>query len=189
MQSFDESASARVRSWGVDERIFRVFALFSHSGDSWIVCGVLLLVWAFVKGDAQRILAFWGLSIAIVAVFVLGLKALIRRSRPDGEWGQVYRRIDPYSFPSGHAVRGGLIVALAWGFLPAWAAVLLTIWGGLMILSRVVTGVHYLSDVLAGTALGLFLGVGLMAASGWIFATFPVLFDRDLWRDFLIGLL
>lgn len=166
---------------------FRCAALLAQSGDSWTVCGLLLIGWIFSRGAAQRNFAYLGLSTAVTALFVLGLKALIGRSRPMGSWGAVYRRFDPYAFPSGHAVRGGLIAALASGFLPGWAAALIWIWALLMILSRVVMGVHYISDVLAGFALGLALGFGLASVSASVFGAYPIVFDRGLWLPALTG--
>ena len=45
-----------------------------------------------------------------------GVKQVIRRERPAGEWGGIYRAIDPHSFPSGHATRAALLAALAAGW-------------------------------------------------------------------------
>ncbi len=49
------------------------------------------------------------------------------------------------------------VIALALG--PAPFAVLLSLWAPLVVLARVAMGVHYLSDVLAGAALGAVLGL------------------------------
>lgn len=179
--ALDERLSERLRGYCAEPARFRQFAVLSYSGDSWIICGALFIAWLFASGSTQRLLAFWGLAIALTAIFVLGLKALIRRSRPHGEWGTVYRRFDPYAFPSGHAVRGGLIMALAWATLPPWAAALILAWALGMILSRVITGVHYVSDIIAGFILGAAIGFGLGRAADRIMSAFPILFDRGLW--------
>jgi undecaprenyl-diphosphatase len=55
-----------------------------------------------------------------------------------------------------------MLVVMAIGLGPAWLAVLLIIWAPLVSLARVAMGLHYLSDVLAGMALGLIMGLGVV---------------------------
>ena len=94
-----------------------------------------------------------------LAVVVLCIKFLVRRRRPEGEWGGFYRKTDPHSFPSGHAARAFLIAVLVIGLGPAWLAAILCIWAPLVCLARVAMGVHYLSDILAGMLIGLLAGM------------------------------
>jgi undecaprenyl-diphosphatase len=79
----------------------------------------------------------------------------VRRKRPEGEWGGIYRSTDPHSFPSGHAARSFLIAVVAAGLSPMWLAVILWIWAPIVALARVAMGVHYVSDVAAGAMLGI----------------------------------
>jgi len=147
------TASLRLRP---EQRgLWRAAAVFAHSGDSWFWgAGLVLLIW---RGDAAQRAWALGLLLGIagLAAIVLVIKFLFRRQRPPGEWGSLYRRTDPHSFPSGHAARAFLIAALvvAWG--PAWLAPILVLWAPLVALARVATGLHYLSDVVGGLALGL----------------------------------
>jgi len=99
------------------------------------------------------------LSIIALAVVVLAVKFTIRRRRPEGEWGGLYRKTDPHSFPSGHAARVVLISILAIGLGPWWLALILCLWAPLVALARVAMGVHYLSDILAGFLLGAVAGI------------------------------
>lgn len=178
----DERISAGLRIRDQNSLLFQLSAIFAHSGDSWLWCGALFVLWLFAEGERQRILAWWGGTIALTAVFVFFLKRVIARSRPKGEWGGVYRRSDPYSFPSGHAVRAGLIVVLAFNtFHHPLLLAGICLWAVLMTLSRVSSGVHYLLDVWAGFLLGLIIGQLWMLAQPWFFRTFAVLFDRSLW--------
>jgi undecaprenyl-diphosphatase len=136
--------------------------LLAHSGDSWFWLAGLILLW--LLGSAywrQRALAL-AVGIVVTAALVLTIKFLVRRRRPEGEWGAIYRNTDPHSFPSGHAARAIMLVAMAIGLGPAWFAVLLIIWAPLVSLARVAMGLHYLSDVLAGIALGLVMGLGVV---------------------------
>lgn len=63
------------------------------------------------------------------------------------------RSLDEYSFPSGHALYAVAFGVLLCAYYPALA---LVVWpfGVLVAVSRVVLGLHYPSDVIAGAALG-----------------------------------
>jgi undecaprenyl-diphosphatase len=133
-------------------------AVLAHSGDSWFWWAGLAVLWwlgnSFWRPWALTVL----LSIVGLAVIVLTIKFTIRRRRPEGKWGAIYRSTDPHSFPSGHAARVFLIGVLAIGLGPGWLAILLCIWAPLVALSRVAMGLHYLSDVVAGAVLGAIAG-------------------------------
>ncbi len=156
--------------------------IFAHSGDSWFWGAAMLLLWLvgnpFWKQWAVYEL-FW---ISALAALVMTLKFLIRRRRPEGEWGAIYRNTDPHSFPSGHAARAFLIAALASLLGPSGLALALWIWAPLVALARVAMGVHYVSDVIAGAVVGL-LVVGLV----WPLS--PQIFDViNGWVVNLLGL-
>jgi undecaprenyl-diphosphatase len=133
--------------------------ILAHSGDSWFWwIGLGLLWWlgnSFWRSWAVEVLV----SIIALAVVVLVIKFTIRRRRPEGEWGGLYRKTDPHSFPSGHAARVVLLTILAIGLGPGWLAVILCLWAPLVALARVAMGVHYLSDILAGFFLGALAGM------------------------------
>jgi len=127
---------------------------FAHSGDSWF-WGIGMLVLWLAGGTFWTQWAVYQLFwISILAALVLALKFSIRRKRPAGEWGAVYRNTDPHSFPSGHAARSFLIAALGSLLGPGWLAIILWIWAPIVALARVAMGVHYVSDVIAGAILG-----------------------------------
>jgi undecaprenyl-diphosphatase len=148
----------------------------AHSGDSWLWVGALGVIWLFTSDPWHRRAALLAAAVGIQALTVFALKQFIRRPRPEGEWGAIYRNVDPHSFPSGHAARAALLAVMAVGLGPQWFAALLLIWAPLVSLARVATGVHYLSDVLAGMLLGTLMGVGMLALSGWLMRLFPFFF-------------
>ncbi len=141
------------------QRILRLVAgILAHSGDSWFWALGLLAV-AITGSPGARVESLRTLgAIAALAAVVLAIKLAIRRRRPEGEWGAIYRTTDPHSFPSGHAARAVLLAVLAAGWGPAGLALILTIWAPLVALSRVAMGLHYLSDVVGGAVLGLIAG-------------------------------
>jgi undecaprenyl-diphosphatase len=138
--------------------------LLAHSGDSWFWLFGLALFW-WLGPEAWKYRAeTLAAAILATALIVLALKFIIRRQRPQGDWGAIYRKTDPHSFPSGHAARAFLLATLALGLGPPWFGLALLAWAPLVSLARVSLGVHYPSDVAAGALLGIALGlVGLAA--------------------------
>lgn len=113
----------------------------------------------------QRTLAFWYALMMLVSNLLVNplLKNVFQRERPALSVRLV--EAGSYSFPSGHSLGavtafGGLMLILAYLYrnknwrTPTNIGLLLLI--GLIGFSRIYLGVHYLSDVLAGFALGAF---------------------------------
>jgi membrane-associated phospholipid phosphatase len=130
-------------------------AFFAHSGDSWFWGVALVLLWFFSNSIWRRWEVVEFGSISLLVVLVMSIKFLVRRRRPEGEWGSIYRNTDPHSFPSGHAARAFLIAVVASALAPAWLGILLWIWAPLVSIARVAMGLHYVSDVVAGAMLGI----------------------------------
>lgn len=154
----DARLSASIRVAEQPGLLRTLAAFFAHSGDSWFWLLALSLVWWL--GDAfwnvrAKVMIGW---ILLTAVLVLVIKFTVRRQRPRGEWGSLYRLTDPHSFPSGHASRAMMLAVLAVGLGPAWFGVTLAVWAPLVALARVAMGVHYVSDMIAGAVLGMIIG-------------------------------
>lgn len=129
--------------------------LVTRSGNgppSLIAFGLVLLLGSDAWRERMLIL-FAGDILTLIIVQIL--KRTVHRPRPEGEWGEATRRIDPNSFPSGHSGRGGVIAGLALALGPPWFRIAAPVWGVVVALSRIVVGVHYLSDTIVGFALGL----------------------------------
>jgi len=136
-----------------------IAVFFAHSGDSWFWAIGLFALWA--GGDSfwkkWAVVQFVGIS--LLAALVMSIKFLVRRRRPAGEWGNIYRNTDPHSFPSGHAARSFFIAVIALGLDPGTVAIVLCVWAPLVALARVAMGVHYVSDILAGAVVGVAIAV------------------------------
>jgi undecaprenyl-diphosphatase len=157
---FDARLSNQLRIAEQPGPLRNASVFFAHSGDSWFWALGLILLWVFTDDP------FWkkwavvlAAGISILIVIVMSLKFIIRRRRPEGEWGGIYRNTDPHSFPSGHAARAFLIAVLASGLGLAWVGILLWIWAPLVSLARVAMGVHYASDIIAGMVVGIIIGL------------------------------
>ncbi len=172
----DQDISRRLRLPQGMKTARALAAFLAHSGDSWFWLAGLLVLWLVTSGNAHRISALLAGAIVIQASLVLAIKFLIKRRRPEGEWGAIYRNTDPHSFPSGHAVRAVMLAVMVWGLGIQPLSWLLTFWAPLVSLARVSLGVHYFSDVLAGWLLGILLALGFLAGQPIIYALFPFAF-------------
>lgn len=150
-----------------------ISVFFAHSGDSWFWAIGLFILWLSSSPFWKQWAVVQFAGISFLAALVLAIKFSVKRRRPEGEWGRVYRFTDPHSFPSGHAARAFLIATVAAGLGPAWLAIALWIWAPVVALARVAMGVHYLSDIVAGTFLGILVAlIGLqiyMPLFNWVF--------------------
>ena len=114
----------------------------------------------------HRMGQLWPALVVPASAFVVGtlVRKLIDRPRPYTALG--FTPLFPkdktgQSMPSRHCFSAAAIAGTAWYVLPPLGAVLAVL-GVLIAISRVVTGVHYISDVLAGLAFG-----SVFAVLGW----------------------
>lgn len=156
---FDAALSNKMRIAERPGLLRSIAVFFAHSGDSWFWALALFLLWLFADAFWKK----WAVTlvggISVLIVIVMSLKFLIRRRRPEGKWGGIYRNTDPHSFPSGHAARAFLIAVLASGLGPGPAAAILWVWAPLVSLARVAMGVHFVSDIVAGMLVGIVVGL------------------------------
>jgi len=134
----------------------RIFQVASRLGDG-IVWYVLLLALPVLYGIAAvRPAAVMALTGALGVLIYALLKRLFVRERPFITHAGIDRAaapLDRYSFPSGHTLHA---VSFTWQALvhfPELAWVLVPL-AALIAASRVVLGLHYPSDLLAGAAIG-----------------------------------
>jgi len=157
---WDARFSTRLRLGERPGLLRKLAILLAHSGDSWFWLLGLALIWYrgtdYWRERAVQLI----IGILITAVLVMLIKLIVRRRRPEGEWGSIYRNTDPHSFPSGHAARATMLTVLALYMGPTWFGVVLLIWMPIMALARVAMGVHYLTDVFGGVIIGLIIGLG-----------------------------
>jgi undecaprenyl-diphosphatase len=156
-------------------------SFFAHSGDSWFWAAGMMILWGIGNAFWDQWAVYQLFWIAVLAAFVMALKFTIRRRRPEGDWGAIYRNTDPHSFPSGHAARAFLIAVIGSALGPGWLALALWIWAPLVALARVAMGVHYLSDVLAGMVTGILVALLALEISPMVFAFISGFSPLPLW--------
>jgi len=142
-------------------RWIRAYAVSAtRVGDGWLWYAMGLTVALFGGADRIGALAAAGLSVSLGIAVFLKLKRSIGRRRPCTLEPHCWATLlppDQFSFPSGHTITA-FAVALALGsYYPAMLPGLLFC-AASVALSRILLGMHFLTDVLAGAALGAALG-------------------------------
>lgn len=156
---FDARASAWLRERRQSTTSRSMLSALAHSGDTIVVLPLLALAWWRSGFSRSGLEARTVASVFAAMVLVVVFKNVFRRDRPEGEWGAIYRKTDPHSFPSGHAARTMALAVAALvsaAFLPGLAFLA---WSIALGISRVALGVHWLSDALAGWATGACAGL------------------------------
>lgn len=153
----DRTTSLEVRQYATHERTEAVRAI-TELGASWfaaIVCGGILL-WLIWQRRFSTAVAIGGIFL-FAKMLETGLKLTFERARPSVV--PHFQDAGGYSFPSGHTMTAvityGLLAAVLMSQLrgraryipPVLAAIIIVAVG----FSRIYLGVHYLTDVLAGT--------------------------------------
>jgi undecaprenyl-diphosphatase len=144
--------------------LLRALVLVSRAGDGWTWLALALLM-PLVYGPGEwPLLARLALVLALCFPTYALLKRGLARPRPFAAEAEVVAWAmppDQYAFPSGHTMHAVAFSIVLIRFHPelAWLLVPFT---AVVSLSRVVLGLHYPSDVLAGGVLGAGAG-GLVA--------------------------
>jgi undecaprenyl-diphosphatase len=137
----------------------------SRLGDG-VVWYVMLAALPLVYGaEALRPVAIMAATGVAGLLIYKSLKTTLVRERPfirHPGIDQVMPPLDRYSFPSGHTLHAVCFTCQAVAHYPPLAWVLVPL-ATLIAASRVVLGLHYPTDVIAGAAVGALLAVGGLA--------------------------
>ncbi|NUR87762.1 MAG: phosphatase PAP2 family protein [Nonomuraea sp.] len=138
----------------------------------WRIAVGAFTVWLLVKG--RRRLALWAITtVTVGGLLGLALKIIVARVRPHLPDPVALAPGD--SFPSGHAVNvtlgAGVVTLLVLPMLPRWGRRVAWAFAWFAVVSvgftRIALGVHWVSDVVAGTVLGM----AVIAATAAAFET------------------
>lgn len=141
------------------------FAWISWLGDGkfwyWLMAGILL----FAGWDAWPVVVqMMATGLAGTAIYK-GLKKITERQRPYQAHAQIVcltAPLDRFSFPSGHTLHAVIFSLVAVAHFPvlAWLVFPFT---SLVAVSRLVLGLHYPTDVIAGLLIGASIAWGSLA--------------------------
>lgn len=156
----DHAIMRRANHWNAPRWIRLWMICATRGGDGWVW---YLLALALLAGGApQRFQAVGAgfLAAAVGIVLFLSLKRVTGRRRPCAIEPHCWATLlppDQFSFPSGHTITAFAIAVPAAEFYPSLMGGLLFIAISVAI-SRILLGMHFLSDVVAGAILGGALG-------------------------------
>jgi len=158
----DHKLMRRINRWPAP-RWVRVWMLCAtRGGDGWLWYALGAVVLLF--GGAPRFAAVASAALAAgvgIALF-LRIKKLTGRKRPGVFEPHCWATLlppDQFSFPSGHTITAFAVAVSLLRFYPNLAAGLLFC-AISVAASRILLGMHFLSDVLAGAAIGTGLAFG-----------------------------
>jgi undecaprenyl-diphosphatase len=155
--------NAAVRQAGM----LRLFRIASRAGDG-VLWYALIAALALFFGPEGRVEALRSAFAGLVGLLLYrGLKGVLVRERPFITHRSIVcaaRPLDRFSFPSGHTLHAVTFTILISAAVPG-AIVLLAPVALLIALSRVVLGLHYPSDVLAGAVLGAGIATAALSIS------------------------
>ncbi len=147
---------ARIFRQGERRMVRPLARAVSRSGDGYL--HLLLPTLLVLAGVSQslRFIQLLGLALLLERCLYWSLKNSLRRPRPQAAvpgFRSLVTAADQFSFPSGHSSAAFLLatcVALVWGG-PVFA---LYGWAAMVALSRVLLGVHFPGDTVAGALMG-----------------------------------
>ena len=135
----------------------RAIVWLSRTGDGYLyfVIGLLLMCFEPEHGEIflYTALMAYGLELPLYVV----LKKAFKRPRPCDFLANLTAHVTPsdkFSLPSGHTAAAWLMATIIAFYYPSFALLAYT-WASLIGLSRILLGVHYPTDVIAGALLGL----------------------------------
>jgi len=136
------------------EPIKRFFVLVSRDGPLWYILMMLLPLLYGSAGAASSLLM---VKLGVVNYIIYKIiKQSTGRARPCALGAGITvgaAPLDQYSFPSGHTMHA-VAFSIAAVAHPGELAILLVPFAALVALSRMVLGLHYPTDVIAGAAIG-----------------------------------
>jgi membrane-associated phospholipid phosphatase len=164
--SFDARVDRALEPWRGRRAVGALFRTATRVGDFSLVWQIIgLVVGLAIDRDWRHTAWFAGLIAAESLVVNQGVKRLFRRTRPTttGDARFQVRRPTTSSFPSGHASAGFFAATLlsawvGWPTAPIWFLIAIVVAG-----SRAFVRIHHPSDVVAGAAFGLAIGVLALA--------------------------
>ncbi|MEZ8095185.1 phosphatase PAP2 family protein [Photobacterium swingsii] len=153
IQRFDNAFSAMCLCHRYSQAAAAFSRHVSRTGDGPLYLIFALCAWWFDSAQGRELVVTGLTAFAIELPLYVVLKNSVKRSRPS-HLPSFITPSDKYSLPSGHTAAAFIMAALITSYYPelAW---LVWPWALLIGLSRVLLGVHYISDILVGAVFGL----------------------------------
>lgn len=165
LQRYDRQLFARVFKQGERRMVIPLARAFSRSGDGYLHLLLPLLLWQLALPGVDDFALLLLYSLAVERALYWSIKNSLKRPRPPQAVPGLRSLIvasDQFSFPSGHS-SGAFLLATALVLVYGGPVVAIYLWAAGVGLSRVLLGVHFPGDILAGAAMGS--GIALCTAA------------------------
>ena len=162
IQTGDYRLMRRLNRWRAPRWIRLWMICATRGGDGWLWYALLFAVALFGGDERVHAIATAVPATGAGILTFLWLKKATKRKRPCALEPHCWATLlppDQFSFPSGHTITAFAMSVSLSLFYPAVAPVLLFCAFSVAV-SRVILGMHFLSDVLAGSAIGSTLAYG-----------------------------
>ena len=167
----DERLMRRIHRWPAP-RWIRIWMLgATRGGDGWLWYAMCFVIAIFGGEHRFQAVGSAGLACASGLVLFLRLKKFTGRRRPCAMEPHCWATLlppDQFSFPSGHTITAFSVAVSLSLFYPSLTLGLLFC-AVSVAASRILLGMHFLSDVVAGSAIGTALAYGAV----WVMRTLP----------------
>ncbi|HEY4363488.1 MAG TPA: phosphatase PAP2 family protein [Bryobacteraceae bacterium] len=167
-QQTDHRLMLRVNRWRPPRWMRWWMLAATRGGDGWLwyLSGIMIAI--FGGPNRVRALVAGALAVGVGIALFRKLKKAFGRQRPCALAPHCWARLlppDQFSFPSGHTITAFAVAISLGSFYPALLPGLLFC-AASVAASRILLGMHFLTDVLAGAAIGGLLGAAASALLG-----------------------
>tara|TARA_R110002110_G_scaffold205066_7_gene417148 strand:- start:291330 stop:291860 length:531 start_codon:yes stop_codon:yes gene_type:complete len=155
---------AHVFRQGERRAVIPLAKALSHSGDGYLHLAIPVLLWQLQYRALNIFVALLMMAVVVERALYWSLKNSLKRRRPQDAVPGLRSLIsasDQFSFPSGHS-SGAFLLATCTVLVFGGPAIALYLWAIGVALSRVILGVHFPGDTIAGAAMGT--GTALLCA-------------------------
>ncbi|OHV11975.1 phosphatase PAP2 family protein [Kushneria phosphatilytica] len=175
LDTLEWKACNRLARLGAYRPLLRVLRLASRLGDApaWVALCFTVPIFRGLYGWLLAVC--FGLSAAVGGLFYRFVKNRLCRERPyiSFEIPCTMPPLDRYSFPSGHTLHAVMFTTLFATYVPILLIIVLP-FAILVMLSRVILGLHYLTDVAAGALIGFLLAEAWVGIITWLTPLLPL---------------
>jgi len=156
ISNWDAKAIQRMNGINRLRGLGHMFKIVSRLGDGWFWYAIMFLMPAVYGGAGLMLSLLLAANGLLATATYKWIKARTRRPRPSEVYASLTLTeapLDRFSFPSGHTLHAVGFTILIVAFHPASGWILVP-FATLVALSRMVLGLHYPSDVIAGGLIG-----------------------------------
>ena len=146
----------RIFSQGERRMVRPLAKAISRSGDGYLHLLLPLMLWLYQSPLAKQFIQLLILALLLERCLYWSLKNGLKRQRPQETvpgFRSLVTAADRFSFPSGHS-SGAFLLATTLAIVYGGPTAAMFLWACSVALSRVLLGVHFPGDTLAGAVMG-----------------------------------